>query len=216
MIAYFFFKRFIPQNINKKVKIVGISIIGALLFLIALITVSRFTDEGGVGSSVYGYTGMQNLNFSKYGLDNGGIRYGDRTCAIFKKMLGFSNVPNNFWEGRDKYPHLKIDDGVFIGFVGDFTLDFGPIFALIIFILFNVFVINHTRIYSKTIKFHQLVLLSFVFNICMEGGMKLYPYAYTDNLRIIVYFIAYFIFRFDYENNYKNKRVARTFIKCVE
>lgn len=201
---YFFFKRYLSNKINRVIKIVGIVFLAVFVLFIGAITISRFTDEGGAMNSVFAYSGMQNVNFSKYAFDNGGIRYGDRTCTIFKKMLGFRNVPNNFWEGREKYPHLKIDDGVFIGFVGDFVLDFGPIIAFLIFVVFNVFVINQTKIYNRTICFHQLLLLVFVINICINGGIKLYPYAYTDNLKIIVFVIAYIIFRFDYENNHKN------------
>lgn len=201
--AYFFFKRYLSDKINKGVKIVGVTFLAIFIFFIGAITISRFANEGGATNSVFSYSGMQNVNFSKYAFDNGGIRYGDRTCTIFKKILGFENVPNNFWEGREKYPHLKIDDGVFIGFVGDFVLDFGPIIAFIIFIIFNVFIINQTKIYNQTICFHKLLLLIFVMNICINGGIKLYPYAYTDNLRIIVFIIAYFIFRVDYEKKYK-------------
>jgi oligosaccharide repeat unit polymerase len=203
--TYFFFKRYLSEKINRIMKVAGVVFIAIFVLFIGAITISRFTNEGGALNSVYAYSGMQNVNFSKYAFDNNGIRYGDRTFPIFKKMLGFENVPNNFWEGRAKYPHLKIDDGVFIGFVGDFVLDFGPIIAFIIFVIFNVFVINHTKIYNRTIRFHQLLLLIFVINICINGGIKLYPYAYNDNLRIIVYIISYITFRVDYENNYKYK-----------
>jgi len=200
---YFLFKRHLSDKINRIVRVLGIILAIIVVVFIGAITISRFANEGGTLQSVYAYSGMQNVNFSKYAFDNGGIRYGDRTFSVFKKILGFNNVPINFWEGRAKYPYLKIDDGVFIGFVGDFVLDFGPIVAFIIIVVFNLFIIQNTRPVSNTIRFHQLILLSFVINICMLGGIKLYPYAYADNLKIIVYFIAYFIFKVDYENKTK-------------
>ena len=102
-------------------------------------------------------------------------------------MLGYENIPNNFWERREKYPDLMINDEVFIGFVGDFTLDFGPIIAPIIFIIFTLFVFVKTRIRNETILFHQLILLHFVMCICMLGGMKLYPFSDVGgNLQLIV------------------------------
>jgi hypothetical protein len=150
---------------------------------------------------------MENLNFNNYGLDDGGIRYGDRTFPLFKRMLGFDNVPHNFWERRDKYPNLKVNDEVFISFVGDFTLDFGPFIAPLIFILFTFFILNLTRIRNGRILFHQLILVHFVMCVCMQGGMKLFSFSDLANLRIIVCFIAYIFFRFDSENKHKQIKV---------
>lgn len=210
IVTYFALRNYYSPKIRKVCRYVGVSAIIILSLPIAAITISRFGNgEDRAMESVISYAGMQNLNFNNYGLDNGGIRYGDRTFPMFKRMLGFSNVPHNFWERRDKYPHLKIDDGVFIGFVGDFTLDFGPIVAAIIFILFTLFVTSNTNTRKGRILFHQLILLHFVMNVCMEGGMKLFSYADTGNLRIIGYFLFYIYFRLDYESSKRRKLTAQ-------
>lgn len=208
MVTYCAFRSYYSTRVRKLVGIIGVSALIIVLVPLIAITISRFDDgDSGALDSVAGYAGMQNLNFNNYGLDNGGIRYGDRTFPMFKRMLGFSNVPHNFWERRDKYPHLKIDDGYFIGFVGDFTLDFGPFIAPMIFILFTSFVLARTRIRKGRILFHQLILLHFVMNICMEGGLSLYSYADTGNLRVIAYFLAYVFFSIDYSNSKKNQMI---------
>ena len=199
IITFFALKKFFSPKINKMLKIIGISLlITALVPLIAL-TNSRFEDEeGGSKASVYYYAGQENLYFNNYGLDDGGIRYGDRTVPLFKRMLGFENIPSNFWERRDKYPDLKINDEVFIGFVGDFTLDFGPFIPPFIFLIFTLFVLRRTKIRDGILQFHQLILLHFVMCLCMLGGMKLYPYSDVGgNLQLIVYAIAYVVFRLD-------------------
>jgi len=201
IISYFAMRKFIPSNINKIIKTIGIILIISITIPLVAITTSRFDREGSGGamSSVLFYAGQENLYFNNYGLDNGGLRYGDRTFPMFKRMLGFKNVPYNFYERRAKYNNLKINDEVFVGFVGDFTLDYGPIVATLIFVFFTFFILSNTRVYNSKILFHQLILLHFVMCICIQGGMKLFSYSDVSNLKIITIFIAYIVFRFDYE-----------------
>lgn len=208
IITYFALRKFIPTKINKRIKIIGIILIIATTIPVIVLTNSRFSEwRGGSLQSIYYYVGQENLNFNNYGLDNGGIRYGDRTFPLFKRMLGIDNVPNNFWERRKKYPNLKINDEVFYTFVGDFTLDFGPFVAPLIFILFTFFILNKTRIRNGRILFHQLILVHFVMCVCMVGGMKLYSFSDVGgNLQLIVYFLAYIFFRMDYEKSQQLKK----------
>lgn len=203
IITYFALRRFFQPKVNRIIKIVGGSLLLASLIPVNALTISRFGDsKKGSMSSVYLYGGQENLYFNNYGLDNGGIRYGDRTVPLFKRILGFENVPKNFMERRDKYPHLKMSDENFYTFVGDFTLDFGPIISTLIFLFFSIFVLVKTKIRNGIIRFHQLILLHFVMIVCMLGGMKLYPFSDVGgNLQLIVYFIAYMFFRLDY--NYR-------------
>ena len=210
IITYFALRKFIPTKINKRVKIIGISLIIIVAIPVIALTNSRFGEGGGDRSemSFYSYVGQENLYFNNYGLDDGGIRYGDRTFPLFKQMLGFDNVPNNFMERRQKYPNLKINDEVFITFVGDFTLDFGPVIALLIFIIFTLFVLKKTRIRNGRILFHQLILIHSVMSVCMLGGMKLYSFSdIGGNLQLIVYVVGFIIFRLDYERSLKRNNM---------
>jgi len=208
IITFFALRKFIPEKINKAIKYVGIFLIIAIAVPFVALTNSRFeNNEGGSKVSVYYYVGQENLYFNIYGLDDGGIRYGDRTFPLFKRMLGFENVPSNFWERRKKYPELKINDEVFSTFVGDFTLDFGPFIAPLIFILFTLFILRKTRIRNGIILFHQLILVQFVMCICMLGGMKLFSFSDAGgNLQLIVYLFAYILFRFDYNGILKRRK----------
>ena len=79
----------------------------------------------------------------------------------------------NYVERREIYSKLKINDEVFSTFVGDFTIDFGPFFAVIIFIVFNFFVIysfQRNKTNNNKIKLHQLLLLYFTVCISAQGG----------------------------------------------
>jgi len=200
IITYFALRRFFQPKVNRIIKIVGGGMLLASSIPVISLTISRFgNDAKGSMSSVYYYGGQENLYFNNYGLDDGGIRYGDRTFPFFKRILGFENVPKNFVERRAKYPHLKIDDEKFYTFIGDFTIDFGPIIATLIFLFFSIFVVIKTKIRNGIIRFHQLILLHFVMVVCMLGGMKLYPFSdLGGNLQLIGYFIAYMFFRLDY------------------
>jgi oligosaccharide repeat unit polymerase len=209
IITYFALKKFFQPKFIKIIKIIGISLVIAISVPLIALTTSRFGDmAGGSLSSLYYYVGQENLYFNNYGLDNGGIRYGDRTFPLFKRVLGFDNVPHNYLERRQKYPDLKINDEVFCGFVGDFTFDFGPFVAPLIFIIFTLFVLNKTRIRNGKILFHQLILIHFVMSLCMLGGIKLYPFSDVGgNLQLIVYFVAYICFRLDYGISLQRKKV---------
>jgi oligosaccharide repeat unit polymerase len=206
IITYFALRKFYQPNVNKLIRNIGITFLIVTSIPIIALTVSRFGEsDAGSESSVFFYAGQENLYFNNFGLDNGGLRYGDRTFPLFKKILGFKNVPNNFWERRSKYPNLKINDEVFIGFIGDFTLDFGPYITPLIFILFIIFILNKTIVRNKVILFHQLILLHFVMCLCMTGGMKLYPFSDVGgNLQLILYFFAFLFFKL--VNAYSLKR----------
>lgn len=189
--TYFIFKAYLSNELNKKIKKVFI-IIGLLLTIpIGYITFSRFDDRGVINSLCY-YFGEQNIYFNNYAFDNNGIRYGDRIVPVFKQMLGFENVPVDFWERRMKYPHLYINDEVFIGYIGDFFLDFGSFFAPIILLLITSCVYKSVKLSNGYIDLRQLLPITFVMHVCLFGGLFLFPYADGGNLIIIMYILMFF------------------------
>ena len=195
--AYFLLRRYLGERLRRWVNILGLGLILVLSIPLAAITLSRFDQRrgGAVGSVVY-YIGQANLNFNNYGLDAGGIRHGDRTINLLKRVIDPYNTPKNFQERRDKYPDLKMDDNVFYTFVGDFTLDFGPWKTVLIFLIFNMLVVSATRSQTDdqgkaSLAFHQLLLLYMVTCIAMQGGFWLFGYADTAGLRLIALLLLY-------------------------
>jgi len=205
VVAYFAYKDFIPISAKKKIKKISLIVIVAFTVSIASITIGRFGErEGGAEGSVFSYMGQANLNFNNYAFDNGGLRYGDRVIPLFKRILGYDDVPFNFWERRLKYPNLKINDEVFIGFVGDFVLDFGPFIATLIFIFFTIWAEHKTRIRNRTLQFHQLIILYFIMCVSIQGGLKLFSFSDTGgNLRLIVFVLTYLVFKLNYIHSKK-------------
>lgn len=213
VVTYFALRKFFQPSVKKVINIAGIVLLTATIVPIVALTNSRFSEsKEGSNATVYFYVGQENLFFNNNGLDNGGIRYGDRTFPFFKKMLGFQNVPDNFWERRNKYPNLIINDEMFINFVGDFTLDFGPFLPPLIFIIFTIFVLNKTIVKDGILLFHQLILLHFVMSVSMLGGMKLYPFSDVGgNLQLIVYILAYQFFRLEYRYRFNRDKPLYNF-----
>ena len=157
---------------------------------------SRFGDyKVDVSGIMNWYIGQGSLYFNNYGLDAGGIRNGDRTMYLVKRVID-PDTPKNFVERREKYHNLKIDDYYFYTFVGDFTIDFGPVPAFIIFVVFNLIVLMLIRPRDGTIQVYQLLLLYFSMCICMQGGMTLFSYSDFAGLRIVVIILLYLYLRY--------------------
>lgn len=197
--GYFLFKQYLSKRLNKVIKKIGIVFIAIITLPVAAITISRFgSEKAGVATFINWYIGQGNIYFNNHALDDNGLRYGDRTLNLFKRLVD-SKTSMNYVERRETYSKLKINDEVFSTFVGDFTIDFGPFFAVIIFIVFNFFVIysfQKNKTNNNKIKLHQLLLLYFTVCISAQGGMYLFSYSDTRNLNIIVLALLYYYLKY--------------------
>lgn len=191
--TYFLFAPILGEKIRKVAKKVGIVALCCIMVPIVAITYSRFGSRGedAMEQSIYSYMGQQNINFDLYAFDNNGLRYGDRVFPLFKKILGFENVPNDFWERRSKYPNLKINDEVFIGYIGDFLLDYGPWISTLIFLIFTYTFLKMTYIRGRECHFYQLLAIQFVLTLGLQGGLKLYPFADAFALKLFSFGLLY-------------------------
>lgn len=197
--SYFLLKDYMKPRYKKIAMVTGVVLISLLMIPMVYLTLSRFDDKflNPYESTLY-YIGIENINFNNYALDNNGIRYGDRTIPLFKRMLGFENVPKNFIERREKYPNLKLNDQSFSTYVGDIAIDFGPYMAVLIICFFSFLFTRKLTKRNNGYKFHQLLLVHFVLYLCVIGGIKLFPYSDTGgNLKIIVFIAAYYLFYID-------------------
>ena len=197
--GYFLFKQYLSKRLNKVIKKIGIVFIAIITLPVAAITISRFgSEKAGVATFINWYIGQGNIYFNNHALDDNGLRYGDRTLNLFKRLVD-SKTSMNYVERREIYSKLKINDEVFSTFVGDFTIDFGPFFAVIIFIVFNFFVIysfQRNKTNNNKIKLHQLLLLYFTVCISAQGGMYLFSFSDTRNLNIIVLALLYYYLKY--------------------
>ena len=197
LVTYFALYKHIPNKINRILKTFGIVFAVLISIPFIVVTISRFDKaKSNVYDSLFFYAGQSSIYFNNNALDDNGIRYGDRTIPLFKRMIGFSDVPKNFIERREKYPDLKMNDEVFCTFVGDITIDFGPIVGFILMVVCSTAIFVKTRSQRNNLYFHQLIALHFVMNLCIVGGLKLYPFAdVSGNLQLIVYICSYLLFK---------------------
>lgn len=204
--TYFLFRHFYSDTINKWCKYIGLLMAVLILIPIVTITLGRFGEDNSMSSVLY-YAGQENLYFNNYGLDDNGIRYGDRTVPLFKRLIGLSDVPHNYVERREMYPDLKVNDEVFYTFVGDFTIDYGPILAVVIFVFCSVLFNSKTRIQENAIHFHQLLLLHFILCVCVLGSIWLFVFSdLGGNLQIIVYILVYLYSKYVEEIGLKSEQ----------
>ena len=190
-VSYFMFRRFYGDRIKKIARVTAISLGSVVAALFLVVTISRFgdKDEGATGSILY-YTGQAPLYFNRFAFDLGGVRYGDRTINLFKKMLGFE-APTGIFDTRMKYEDMAANDSVFTTYIGDFVMDFGPWLTPILVIWFSVMVFLLIRPNDESIEFHKLIPLHFVMNVCVKGGMYLFCYPFMLNLTIFAYLFFY-------------------------
>lgn len=162
-----FIRNMIPLSLKKKMMRSMFAII--LLFLIPFISISLSRKGGDIEKAFLGielYLSQGPLLFNNYGLDAGGIRYGDYTAVAFKYILGMD--PAMYYSGRlNRYSHMKLDESQFYTFVGDFTLDYGPIWAVLIFIITAYFFKITLRQKEGRLTFHQFLLLYLLLTGCL-------------------------------------------------
>ena len=194
--TFFMFRAYISLKARRIIQTVGLTIILLFSIPVTAITLSRFGEKAaGAAGFVNWYVGQGSLYFNNYGLDAGGTRNGDRTANLIKRIIDPS-TPKNYIERRDKYPNLYIDDYFFVTFVGDFTIDFGPYLATLIIIAFGLIIMSRIRIRDGSIALYDFMLLYFAVCVSIQGGMTLFSYSDTGNLRIVAFLMLYAYLRY--------------------
>lgn len=210
--SYFLLKNYLKPYYRRIATISGTVMVALLMVPIIYITISRFDNKFfNPTESTFYYLGIENINFNNYALDDNGIRYGDRTVPLFKRILGFDNVPKNYVERRTMYRNLKLNDESFSTYVGDMAIDFGPYIAVVIICFFSFVFSIISKVRGREYKFHQVLAVHFVLYMCVLGGLKLFPYSDTGgNLKIIVFILSYFVFKYD---NLRHNRLINDYDK---
>lgn len=193
-----FIRKMLSSNIKKK--LLRIVVVAIVLFMIPFITLTLSRNSGDFEKtllSIESYTSQGFLKFNNYGLDAGGTRNGDYTAVALKKILGLN--PAMYYSGRvNKYSHMKMNESVFYTFVGDFTLDYGPILAIIIFIATSCFFKRCLKVRNNTIAFHQLLL----FYLLMVGCLGYFQWPLgreAGNIQMIIIFLLAALFKLDFD-----------------
>ena len=181
---FLFIRKFISPNLKKKVS--RIIVIAGIILLIPFFALSLSRNNGDQSKTltmVESYLSQGFLWFNTDALDPGGTREGDYTAVAFKYIAGLK--PAMYYSGRiNKYPHLKIDESVFYSFVGDFTLDYGPIAAVVIFIVTAIFFKKCLHHKNSSITFQQYLMFYLLMVGCL--GYFQFPLGREDGNLVMI------------------------------
>jgi oligosaccharide repeat unit polymerase len=198
LLLFSFFSRFMVNKIKRNVIIVfgffGVLFVTIFIFL----TFYKFSTRGDdfQNFSTYNYASQCFLEFNNHGLNAGGVRYGTRTATLITSVFD-PYSPSNYAQRVKTFNKMKLNESNFSTFVGDFTLDYGPYFTIIIFILFY-FVIKKYMRFQGNVPFYKLIPIYFFIKL-FASGWTLFAYSnFGGNLKIIILIITYFYFRHDY------------------
>jgi len=193
LIAYFVFKPLMLEKQKKLIKYFAISILSLISVGFFALTFGRFGDSNrySILEILAYYLSSNFIMFDNYALDPGGCRYGDRVFPLVRLLLGLDTA-KDFMSRRDMYPNLKLDDSQFSSFVGEFCIDFGPYFTVIIILFFScVFM----KVFKKDVYDFGDILLGLFLCKILTYGYALFPYAEIGG-NIGILYVLFFVFMF--------------------
>lgn len=193
---FLFLRKFIDFELRRKISITLIIILLVLFIPFALLSMSR--SAGDIDRLIYTierYGSESFINFNNYGLDANGCRYGDRTVVLFKEILGLDSA-KYFANRLSKYSYMNMNESVFYTYVGEFTLDYGPIFSVVIFIISSLFFFYSLNIKNNCMMFYQYIIYYILLYGCL--GYFHFPWSNIDgNLQLVTLLFLSLIFKVD-------------------
>lgn len=190
-LMYFFFKPYLETHIVKGIK--KYFFIISFFFIVIFVTISlvrsnnddRCTPEYGIAR----YYAQGPIVFDNFCLDANGTREGHFTFPLILHLLGEKSMTEN--ELRQKYYYMKVDNSKFTTFVGDYVLDFGPIVAFFLFVLFSLISCSWLR-NNGTLSFSQVVILYLSVRFCC--GFYQYQLGVTSGNLFILFSLVIALF----------------------
>lgn len=189
-----FFYKFFNDKVKRRVKIYAVITAALIITPFLAITISRtHGDIEHTTLSIERYASESILNFNNHALDAGGTREGNYTAGVMKKLIGMDAKIYYAERVRD-YRYMSMNESIFYTFVGDFTLDYGPIPSVFIFIFTAIFFYQALRIKHHQMQFYQYVLFYALLIGCL--GYFQWPLGQiAGNLELLSLLIIAFLFK---------------------
>lgn len=199
-VYYIFFKQKIPYNRLRKFNFYALIAICVGIGGLSLITLSRFSQMDSY-SNVWGwvslYTGEGFCRFEDYMWHKSDvIMCGDNTFPLLKQLLGFDTFTDalerrNFWE-----PQIGIPNNIFYTFIGDFYVDYGSVFTLLIFFCAGLFVYKLVSSMQIKLYLYHIVLFNLIMLTILFGVMHFVFKVYMDQYRLLgALLFAFFLYQ---------------------
>ena len=165
-ITYFLFRESISNESRKRIKKVGVFVLGILLALAFFITVMRFGDDPNVALFwIFRYLGEPALNFASQLFEHqSGIAYG---LSCFPTWFGI-DFP---YRSQIVAQLTGVQAFIFYTFIGDFMLDIGAKAVLILGVIISLvsFVSGFFRVRNYSLSMGKLILFQTWAILCIHG-----------------------------------------------
>lgn len=191
---FIFIRRFVHQALRKRITKFFVTFGTILLIPFIALTLSRNKGDSDMAIQMAeSYLSQGVLNFNNYGLDPGGTRQGDYTAVVFKYVAQMK--PAMYYNGRiNKYWHMKLNESKFYTFVGDFTLDYGPIISFVMFVILSFLSNLIIKPSHGEISFSQYLIIYLIIVTCI-GYFQFTLGREEGNLNLIALLILALVFK---------------------
>lgn len=201
ILIYFLLKKNVDATDKRRIKKVGIFVLGGVLSLFVFITILRSTvhvennSDYTMGIFLVRYVGEAYINISEYLGDLNGSSFGDYCFWPIKKILMLDPpLVDREYVYNVMQNHLGIRLGIFYTFISYFIFDLGFVGALLFF-LFVAFLFTRL-LYTKDgiIKFSTMYAFLIYAGIIINGTtIYIYPSAVGEKL--VAYFLIFIYLR---------------------
>ena len=199
------FKSYIPKVILRKIVLIGASVLSIIVILMTIISFSRFSDD--TSFQTYRYAGEMFLNFSgALWPDLRGTTGGTAYFQVFNRLLGGEGA--TYTTLADKWNYIdgitKIDSHIFYGYIGGLIIEFGFVFAFIIYSVLSLILscpfIKHKR---PVFSLPNLLILGALAHLLISGAYMFVYQGPWGNREIIFFVLVYIYFKCNNEKTSK-------------
>lgn len=198
VLVFFFYKNSLDANTYRKILLAGAWGGGILIVLLALISLSRFSDLSSnvtMNEWLSLYMGEGIVRFSDYVWDLTRTSDGDTSFSLIRSLLGLDTF-TDYYERRDYYEmYFGIPTSIFYTFVGDWYQDLGRYLTLVLCVVvsFIEYRILRKSCINQEIGMGSVMLLGLISYFVMFGFMYYVFKVYGSQITILHSSIALFL-----------------------
>lgn len=160
------------------------------------LTFARFSErDNTVTDYVLTYYSESWYIFNNHGLNPGGCRYGDFTAPLARRLLG-QPCTQTMFESIDNFPSMRTNCSVFNTVVGDFTMDFGAIWTVVILLFYAALMhVSLRDANNENFPIAKLIIVIIAWRIASMGFIAYSYRGIAGNLQIVTDILFYLLLR---------------------
>jgi hypothetical protein len=184
------------ERMRRRFSIALISFGAIAVLAFGTLTFARFAErDNSVAEYVLTYYSESWYIFNNHGLDPGGCRYGDFTAPLARRIIGLPCTQTMF-ESIDTFTTMRTNCSIFNTVVGDFTMDFGAIWTVIIFLLYATLMHRALRdADNENFPFAKLIIVIIAWRIASIGFIAYSYRGIGGNLQVVTDILFYLLMR---------------------